>query len=187
MVKHLPLTQETRVWSLGQEDPLEKVMATHCSTLSWKNPMNRGAWRPTVHGVTKSWTRLSDFTFTLGSLFWYLVQNLYTVVIGLTQHSLFCHFQKWHFVVNQNFLSIRILISLLMKDESNINIDLIFYVVCFIHFLDMFKFFNLIFPSWLLGRQNKKEKNLGKDGFLVVMVQVASQSFLKLFNRSMIY
>ena len=29
-----------------------------------ENPMDRGAWRTTVHGVAKSWTRLSDFTFT---------------------------------------------------------------------------------------------------------------------------
>ena len=28
-----------------------------------ENPMDRGAWRATVHGVTKHWTRLSDFTF----------------------------------------------------------------------------------------------------------------------------
>ena len=31
-----------------------------------ENPMDRGAWWTTVHGVTKSWTRLSDFTFTEG-------------------------------------------------------------------------------------------------------------------------
>ena len=30
-----------------------------------ENPMDGGAWRATVHGVTKSQTRLSDFTFTL--------------------------------------------------------------------------------------------------------------------------
>ena len=29
-----------------------------------ENPMDRGAWRATVHGVTKSWTQLSDFTHT---------------------------------------------------------------------------------------------------------------------------
>ena len=29
-----------------------------------ENPMDRGAWQAAVHGVTKSWTRLSDFTFT---------------------------------------------------------------------------------------------------------------------------
>ena len=38
MVKHLPTMQETRVRSLGQEDPLEKEMATHSSTLAWRIP-----------------------------------------------------------------------------------------------------------------------------------------------------
>ena len=37
-VKHLPVTQETWVRSLGPEDPLEKEMATHSSTLAWKIP-----------------------------------------------------------------------------------------------------------------------------------------------------
>ena len=32
-----------------------------------ENPMDRGAWQATVHGVTKSWTRLSNFTFTLNN------------------------------------------------------------------------------------------------------------------------
>ena len=35
-VKNLPAIQETRVQSLGQEDPLEKGMATHCSILTWE-------------------------------------------------------------------------------------------------------------------------------------------------------
>ena len=38
MVKCLPAMRETRVRSLGQEDPLEKQMATHSSTLAWKIP-----------------------------------------------------------------------------------------------------------------------------------------------------
>ena len=37
-VKHLPAVQETRVQSLGQEDLVEKEMATHSSTLAWKIP-----------------------------------------------------------------------------------------------------------------------------------------------------
>ena len=37
-VKHLPKVWETWVQSLGQEDPLEKEMATHSSTLAWKIP-----------------------------------------------------------------------------------------------------------------------------------------------------
>ena len=38
MVKHLSTMRETWVRSLGQEDSLEKVMATHSSTLAWKIP-----------------------------------------------------------------------------------------------------------------------------------------------------
>ena len=38
MVKSLPTMQETQVQSLGQEDPLEKEMATHPSILAWKIP-----------------------------------------------------------------------------------------------------------------------------------------------------
>ena len=38
MVKNLPATWETWVWSLGHEDPLEKGMATHSSILSWRIP-----------------------------------------------------------------------------------------------------------------------------------------------------
>ena len=37
MVKYLPTTQETEVQSLGQEEPLEKGMATCSSILAWKN------------------------------------------------------------------------------------------------------------------------------------------------------
>ena len=38
LVKNLPAKQETRVQSLGQEDPLEKEMATHSSILAWSIP-----------------------------------------------------------------------------------------------------------------------------------------------------
>ena len=41
-----------RVHSLGQEDLLEKGMATHSSILAW-DPMDRRAWQGIVHGVTK--------------------------------------------------------------------------------------------------------------------------------------
>ena len=39
-------------------------MAPHSSTLAWKNPMDRGAWKAAVHGVAEGRTRLNDFTFT---------------------------------------------------------------------------------------------------------------------------
>ena len=54
MVKNLPAMQETHVQSLGREDPLEKGIATHSSCL--ENPMDREAWRATVHGAANSLT-----------------------------------------------------------------------------------------------------------------------------------
>ena len=63
-VKNLPAMQETQVQSLGQEDPLEKGMATDSSILAWRIPMDRGAWWATVHGVTKSQPCLSGQTTT---------------------------------------------------------------------------------------------------------------------------
>ena len=43
-VKRLSTMQETRVRALGWEDPLEKEMAIHSSTICLENPMDRGAW-----------------------------------------------------------------------------------------------------------------------------------------------
>ena len=53
MVKTLPALQETWVQFLGQEDLLEKGMATHSSIFAWRIP-----W--TDHGVEKSQSQLSD-------------------------------------------------------------------------------------------------------------------------------
>ena len=63
-VKRLPTMQETWVRSLGWEDPLEKEMATHSSTLAWRIPWRQEPGRLLVHGVAKSRTRLGDFTST---------------------------------------------------------------------------------------------------------------------------
>ena len=49
-----------QVRSLGREDPVEEGMATHSSLLAWRILMDKGAWRATANGVTKSQTRLSD-------------------------------------------------------------------------------------------------------------------------------
>ena len=64
MVKRPPTVRETSVRSMGQENLLEKEMATHSSTLSWKSHGQRSVVGSSVHGVAKSQTGLSDFTFT---------------------------------------------------------------------------------------------------------------------------
>ena len=53
-VENLPAGWETWARSLGWEDPLEQGMATHSSILTWRIPMDRGAWWATVHRVTGS-------------------------------------------------------------------------------------------------------------------------------------
>ena len=55
MVKNLPVMQETLIQSLSREDPL---LPPQYSCL--ENPIDRGAWWATVHGVANSQTRLSD-------------------------------------------------------------------------------------------------------------------------------
>ena len=53
-VKNSPAMQETWVRSLGQEDPMEKEMATHSSILAWEiSRTESGAWCVTVHGVVR--------------------------------------------------------------------------------------------------------------------------------------
>ena len=63
MVKNLPAMRETQVWSLSQENPLEKGVATHSSILAWRTLWTEEP-QATVHGVTKSQTGLSTHTHT---------------------------------------------------------------------------------------------------------------------------
>ena len=56
--------QETWVRSLGQDDPLEKEMATHSRNSCLENPMDRGAWQATVQGVAKIQTLLRTYIHT---------------------------------------------------------------------------------------------------------------------------
>ena len=61
-LKNVPAMQETqKMWvqSLGQEDPLEKGMATHSNVLAWKIPSTELPGGLLVHGVAKSKTLLS--------------------------------------------------------------------------------------------------------------------------------
>ena len=58
MVKNLPAMRETQVRSLGREDPLEKEMAIHSSTLAWKIPWTEEPGRLQSMGSQRDMTSL---------------------------------------------------------------------------------------------------------------------------------
>ena len=62
MVKRLPTMQKTRVRSWGQEEPLEKEMAPHSSTLVWKIPWTEEPGRLQSMGSQSDTTEWLDFT-----------------------------------------------------------------------------------------------------------------------------
>ena len=69
-VKRLPTVQETRVQSLGQEDLLEKEMATHSSILAWKIPWTEKPGRLQAMGsqrVRHNWATSLRFTWSIAS------------------------------------------------------------------------------------------------------------------------
>ena len=71
VIKNLPANEETWVWSLDQEDPLEKEMATHSSILAWEIPRTEESGGLQPLGLQKGQTQLSDeaMTSTYGTSF----------------------------------------------------------------------------------------------------------------------
>ena len=65
MVKNLPAIWETWVQSLGQQDPLEKGMATHSSILAWRIPWTKQPGGLQSMGSQRVWHAWSDLAFTL--------------------------------------------------------------------------------------------------------------------------
>ena len=66
MVKNLPAMQETHIRSLGQEDPLEKGMATHSSILDWEIP-----WTEEPGGLQSWGCKESDTTEQISTYTYY--------------------------------------------------------------------------------------------------------------------
>ena len=67
LVKNLPAMQETWVWSLGWEDPLEKGMATHSSILSWRIPQTEEPG-----GLQSMWSRRVRYNWATNTFTNYL-------------------------------------------------------------------------------------------------------------------
>ena len=65
-VKNLPAMQETRVQSLSREDPLEKSMATHSSTLAWRIPQTKEPGRLQSIGLQRAGHDRATNTHTVG-------------------------------------------------------------------------------------------------------------------------
>ena len=97
--------QETWVWSLDWEDPLEKEMTTHSNTLAWKIPWMEKPGAGYSPWAAKSWTRLSDFAFTFSNMYnnvmdWLVHENVLTG--GLQEHNLVFPQEQW-FSICSNF------------------------------------------------------------------------------------
>ena len=84
---------ETCFRSLCWEDPLEEGLATHSYIFAQRIPVDRGTWRATVHGVTKSWTWLSDkahiptLTVSLPKVGYIYNDTIAVSIINVTLHG----------------------------------------------------------------------------------------------------
>ena len=102
MVKNLPAVQETQVWSLGLEDPLEMGMATHSNILVWRIPWTEepGGLSPWGHKESHATERLTLSLFTP-----YLVFLLvFIYFFYLAAWGLSC--SMWHLCCNMKELSL---------------------------------------------------------------------------------
>ena len=89
MVENLPAMGETRAWSLGLEDPLEKGMATHSTILAWRTPwteepgrlQSMGLQRVGPNWATNTFTSLFIFCFPSGNLSSVLISPIYSNAI----------------------------------------------------------------------------------------------------------
>ena len=81
-------TQETRVLSLGQEDPLQQTMATRSCILAWKIPwIEELSELHIIHGVTKTETQLSARARTQESIYLYYLSTCNTSMLLLSPFS----------------------------------------------------------------------------------------------------
>ena len=83
-------TQDTWVWSLDWEDPLEEENGNSVQYSCLKNPMDRGAWWATVHGVAKSQTWLGKYACSVMCILWVWI-NVYDMYPSLEYYTEYFH------------------------------------------------------------------------------------------------
>ena len=110
MVKRLPTLRETRIGSLGQEDPLEKKMATHSSTLVWKTPwteepgrlQSMGSqrvghdWVTSLHFTNKNEKKNAIYYNIGGSRDYHIKRSKWDNEINITWYHLSVKFKIWY-------------------------------------------------------------------------------------------
>ena len=99
MVKNLSAVQETWVWSLGQEEPLEKGMVMHSSILVWRIP-----WTEEISGLqsmgsqrVRYYWATNTFTLHLSFLFDFPTYHLHLFFTAICKASPVSHFAFLHF------------------------------------------------------------------------------------------
>ena len=98
MVKNLPAVQETWVWALGPEDPLEKGMATHCSILAWRIPWTEkpgGLQSMGSQWVRHEWATITPHVSLLWGTFSSSPSNFAFKPLILCAEKTLIHFVFW--------------------------------------------------------------------------------------------
>ena len=117
MVKNPPATQETRVWSLGKEDPLEKEMATHSSIPAW-----RISWTKESGGLQSMGSQRVRHDWATNSLYEKTILSLSTNIYNSCFFSVFlAKISKTLYIIIGPYLNPNILLSPLTLKEIYIN------------------------------------------------------------------
>ena len=132
MVKHLPAMRESRVLSLGRQDPLEKEMVSHSSTFAWKIPWTEEPGKLQSMRSQKNWTWLSDVTFTF---------KVWVMVIinikGLMSAIITVLWQIW----NINMLMFFFLLFIIFKNRVDLQSTLFCYFQLYSRYIRLGKKF----------------------------------------------
>ena len=115
MVKSLPAMQETQILSLGQEDPLEKGIATHSSILAWRSPWTEepgGLQSMGSQSVGQDWvTSISQFLSTWTDSLWawffsFFFPTSFPPTLLLNKQPPSPHHTRHHWVVHSHISQI---------------------------------------------------------------------------------
>ena len=145
MVKNLPAMQETRLWSLGGEDPLKKGMATHSSILSWRIPWTEETGRP--QWGCDYWI----FNAVITSYFLYLI-------VGCSKFSILS------VISFKTFVEMQTTYQVILK--SRIFEAIYLTATLSILYLSWFNFYRYLFSQWtqtiscLTGKSSASQNNL---------------------------